>query len=245
MILGQNTAHFRIFEEIDRAMTALLHEQQDDRVVYFNPHIDSPIPTRSIVYNLENVGIQLAPTSFSTDRQIWDFSARNVERWHAAGRDATHVPIGFHRSMECFTPRPYEERDIDVVLAGSMNPRRAALVHQLRAEGLHVATLFGRYGKQRDDVLARAKLAVNPLFYEDGVFPILRYAHAAANRLPIISEIAPEAPTWVLPAPVAYASLVTTLCAALSAGHVQIDTIAEQAYATFAAHPLLLPNRRP
>ena len=241
MILGR-PEHRPIFDEIDRAIATLLRAQRDPRVVCFNAHAEvNKIPPGAIVFNLENVGIQIQTDAFP-GRTIWDFSARNVERWRASGRSAVHVPVGFHREFERFTSRPFAQRDIDVVFDGSMNPRRARVVDALRSRGLRVEHLLGVYGAAREAVFARARIALNMLYYDHGVYPILRYMHATAGRLAIISEAAPGASSWVFPQPAPYDTLVGHVVFHLAQGERALAALGARAHELLAAHPLTLPR---
>ena len=201
MILGRDRhPASACFDELNAAVEALL--PAGAATVCFNAHVfPDRLPAGAIVYNLENVGIQVSAEAFP-GHEVWDFSRRNVDAWREAGRVASevrHVPVAFHPSMQRFEMRPWEERTIDVVFAGALNARRSQLIDDLRARRLNVAHIpHGVYGAQRDAVLARSKLALNPLFYERGMFPSLRACHAIANHLPVLSERAPEMPEWCL-----------------------------------------------
>ncbi len=187
MILGRDRhPASACFDEIDAAVSALT-----DRVVVFNAHaFPGHVPEGAVVWNTENVPGQVPdPRALWPDHEIWDISAANAARY-----GAKHVPIGYHPSMERFERRPVEEQDIDVVFTGCMNPRRADVLQQLADRGLKVAHIGpgGPHGAERDAVLARSRLALNMLFYPDGTFPALRVAHLVANRVPVVSEMAPE-----------------------------------------------------
>ncbi len=213
MILGRDRhPASACFDELEAALVALGRGD-----VVLNAHaFPDEIPPGAVVYNLENVGIQVQTDAFE-GHEIWDFSARNVAAWKAAGRRATHVPIGWHPSMERFAMRPWSERDIDVVFCGCVNPRRQLVIDALRDRGLAVRVIAPgeAYGAERDEILSRSKVALNLLFHLDGTFPVLRAAHAAANRLPMIHEWADEMPSWVGTGR-AYSELVARCCRAVA-----------------------------
>lgn len=199
MILGLDRhPAARCFVEIDDAVAAM--RPKDAPPVCFNAHeFPSEIPPGAIVYNLENVGVQVDPRAFPK-HEVWDFSKRNVERWDRHwDRHVKHVPIGYHPSMKRFEMRPWEERDIDVIMTGCLNPRRVHILEALAAKGLVVVHIGPgqAYGAKRDAFLSRAKLALNVLYHEDGVHPVLRSAHCAANGVLMLAEAAPEIPPWV------------------------------------------------
>ena len=230
------------FDEIDVAVQLSLTEKGAARLVVFNAHAVDPnaIPPNAIVYNFENVGIQI-PTSSFPGRTIWDFSRRNVERWRADGRDATYVPVGYHASMTRFKPLPWRERDIDVVFFGYRNDRRSHLMQQLKALGLRTAMIENAYGPDRDRILARSRIALNMLFYENGVFPTLRSAHLASNRIVTISETANDVPAWVYPPPVRYDQIIDRVLTVVREGEEGNAREAQAAFESFAASPLRLP----
>ena len=240
--------HAACFDEINTAIEALLKASASLKPrsagtlvgVCFNAHAVGvhEIPPNAIIFNMENVGIQIPPTMFE-GHEIWDFSARNVVSWLAAGRKAIHVPIGFHPSMIRFQPRPWHGRDIDVVFSGSSNARRDTLIHKLRSRGLHVVMANG-YAQERDQMLARAKVAINVLFYEDAVFPVLRSAHLIANRIITISEKAPEVPDWISPVPYeGIADRVESIVRHASAR--EAEEMSHRAFEAFTQHPLEIP----
>lgn len=240
MILARDRhIHAACFDEIDAAVASLVG--RPDAVV-FNAHsaLAADIPVDAVVYNFENVGIQIAPVMFP-GREIWDFSSANVERWRAAGRDVLHVPVGFHPSMTRFEPLPWSKRDIDVVFCGCPNPRRTALVRELRGRGLHVELLFGVYGPDRDAILQRARVGLNVLFYEDGIFPVLRSAHLQANLIATVSEEALETPSWAWPPPCPLSEVADRVERIVRGSADDNDEIVSTAIFKLAACPMTLP----
>lgn len=235
MIIGEGTAH--LFDELNDAVEALA----GDRIVCLNAHTSpSSVPTGAIVYNQENVPLQVQPFMFE-GHEVWDFSERNCEAWRAAGREATHVPVGYHPSMVRFAMRPWGERTIDVVFMGVMNERRAHILAELRERGLRVAVIPpGIYGKQRDDILARSKLAIAPMYYPDGVFGTLRAAHCAANKLPLVAEVAADTPSWAAMT-CSYDRLVDRVMA-LVEDRIALEALAQETYDAFRSAPMALPE---
>ncbi len=239
MIVGRATQTFsQCFVELDDAVTAIDREAGRDRVVAFNAH-RGEAPPGAVIWNLENVNLQVMPDAFP-GREVWDFSARNVEAWTAAGRQVQHVPVGWHRSMERFRRAPVP--DIDVVFAGAINPRRAAVLNELQARGLRVVIVPQRfYGRQRDAILARAKLALNMLFYPEGTFPALRVAHLVANRVPVLTEFCPE--QWGFIETTSFDEIVDrTHFLVSSEADEERREMAAHAFRCFAGHPMVLPS---
>ncbi len=217
------------FDEINAAVSALT-----SRTVALNAHVYTP-PPEAIIYNFENVPGQVAnPRELWAGHELWDFSASNAAKY-----GATHVPVGYHPSMERF--KRVDKPDIDVVFTGCVNPRRAKVLNALEMLGLRVVVVppGTSYGVERDTVLARAKVAISMLFYEDGVFPALRVAHLVANGVPVVSELCPEHWDFVPATP--YLHIVDAVCRYVEdpyASHQLADCVSRG----FKQHPMRLPS---
>lgn len=83
-------------------------------------------------------------------------------------------------------------QDFDVLFYGAMNERRAKVLQALKAVGLNVVTLFGSYGRERDEFIARAKRVVNVHYYPTNIFEIVRCSYLFANGKAVVSELAPD-----------------------------------------------------
>ena len=242
MILGRSThAASACFVELDDAVTALWDARHRtgalgplmQRPIVLNAHaFPRDVPPGAIVYQTENVGIQVAnPRTLWPENEIWDISAESAKRY-----GGTYVPVGYHPSMRRFERAAV--LDIDVAFCGSLNPRRLDVLQELGDRGLVVAVAGpnGPHGAKRDDMLARCKVALCMQFHEDGIYPVLRAAHLVANRVPFVSEHGAEKPEWAGDA-VPYASLVDAVLAELDA-----PTGAEAArLLAFQAQPMVLP----
>ncbi len=241
MIINRDThLHAACFDEINHAM-----ENMTDTDVLFNAHTSlACIPaTGGVIYNMENVGTQVGRYTYPYGVDLWDFSARNCEEWRKLGKQVTHVPIGYHPSMERFTPRPWEDRDIDVILCGAMNERRHKVLEGLRTLEIKVVHNPDTYGVERDKLLARSKLCLNMLYYEDGVFPALRAAHCAANRVGMLTEQAPE--MWDGIDRIEYKSLVEYAEILLSQKNGRwVQQEADEVYEAFKSMPMVLPREQ-
>lgn len=215
------------FDEIDAAVRAMT-----DRVVAFNAHA-YPAPPGAIIFQTENLPAQVPDwRERFAGRELWDISARNC-----ALTGAKHVPIGYHPSMTRFERA--DVLDIDIIFTGSMNERRRRVLQALADKGLNVVHVPpGAYGAVRDMQLSRAKLALNMLFYEDGMFPALRVAHLVANGVPVLSERCEDG--WDFVPTVLYGGLVDR---AVSLIHSQeAGAWAESALEAFRERPMVLPS---
>jgi glycosyltransferase involved in cell wall biosynthesis len=165
------------------------------RIVLVGAHLlpgDAVIPGDAIIYNSEHITwIKSADESYRNllrEYQVWDYSASNatlLTEW--LGKHVHHVPLGYATELSRISRPP--EQDIDVLFYGSLNPRRAAVLDQLRQAGLAVKYAFGVYGEERDALIARAKVVLNVHYYLPGVFENVRVAYLMANRKAVIAEV--------------------------------------------------------
>jgi SAM-dependent methyltransferase len=149
------------------------------------------IPRGSIIYNLEQLGgAQLNPAYYqlATSHRIWDYDLRNIEHWKRlkCAYAPVHVPIGYVPELSRIKPTACQ--DIDVLFYGSLNPRRNQILNALKDAGLNVHAVFGVYGKERDNLIARAKIVLNIHFYESKVFEIVRVSYLLANSKAVVTE---------------------------------------------------------
>jgi hypothetical protein len=112
---------------------------------------------------------------------VWDHTLRNIEKWKAMNRlhAPSHVPLGYVPELSRI--KASQAQDIDVLFYGSLNERRTAILNALKNAGLKVHTVFGVYGEQRDESIARCKVVLNIHFYETRVFEFVRIAYLLAN----------------------------------------------------------------
>lgn len=176
------------------------------------------IPLSSIIYNLEQFDsksmLNVTMLPLFKKFTVWDYSKRNIENFRKMGckNFFYHVPIGYVPELTCIAP--VSPQDIDVLFYGSTNARREKILEELKQRGLTVVTLFGVYGKERDAVIARAKVIINIHFYESSIFEIVRISYLLANHKAVVAEcnkdteIAEDLKTAVALAP--YDKLVET-----------------------------------
>ena len=96
--------------------------------------------------------------------------------------------IGYEDSLTKIPQLSEDKKDIDVLFYGSMNERRKKVLDQLSANGLNVVVLFGKYGSERDEYIARSKIIINIHYYEAKVFEIVRTSYLLANKCFVVSE---------------------------------------------------------
>ena len=153
------------------------------------------LPADAIIYNSEQVDadsewLKGAYFPALTSREVWDYSAENVRRLIALGaKSVRHVPVGYVPELTRIAPAI---EDIDVLFYGSINTRRQKILEELGTRGLKVVTLFGAYGEQRDQAIARAKVVLSVHFYEAKIFEIVRTAYLLTNAKAVVAECGPD-----------------------------------------------------
>jgi len=150
------------------------------------------VPPSAIVYNLEQISGRLAHDNPSYAAllarcEVWDYSRRNLDALTQLGvRNAAHLPIGFVPELARFAPA--ETEDIDVLFYGSVNERRDRILKEIRNAGVVLHVAFGRYGPERDALIARAKVVLNLHSYDTRILEMTRISYALANRKAVLSE---------------------------------------------------------
>ena len=153
------------------------------------------IPPGSIIYNLEQLGgatLQSAYYDLARNYQIWDYDHQNLAHWKRLScvYAPIHVPVGYVPELTRIVSAP--NQDIDVLFYGSLNGRRNRILKALKDRGVKVHAVFGAYGRQRDDLISRAKIVLNVHYYETKVFEIARVSYLLANRKAVVTECSPD-----------------------------------------------------
>ncbi len=145
----------------------------------------------SVLYNLEQVErgstwLDEAHLALLKRHTVWDYSRANIAELKKLGvKQVRHVPIGYVPALTRLKPAPEE---VDVLFAGSMNERRQKVLDALARKGVTVERLFGVYGAQRDERIARARIVLNLHYYDAKVFEIARVSYLLANQRFVVSE---------------------------------------------------------
>jgi len=152
------------------------------------------LPPETVMYNLEQVEdsmFQWAPQlreAFSRF-EVWDYSQQNLVRLRAmnlAGRSHL-LPIGMVPELCRIKSAPVQ--DIDVLFYGVVNERRRVALKSIQDRGHKVAAVFGAYGRERDGLIARAKLVLNLHKHEAQVFEVVRVSYLLANAKAVVAEV--------------------------------------------------------
>jgi SAM-dependent methyltransferase len=159
------------------------------------PQQTDAIPRGSVIYNLEQIGGANLPGTYydlSARHQIWDYSELNIKRWAQLGCASPPVLVEVAYAPDLSRIAPAPQQDIDVLFYGSINERRQSVITKLREVGLKVTSIFGLYGKPRDELIARSKLVLNVHFYETQLFEIVRVSYLLANSKAVVTEDSPD-----------------------------------------------------
>jgi len=197
------------------------------------------LPAETILYNLEQVSPEskwITPLylSFLQRFKVWDFDSQNAEKLRELGvTDVQLCPIGYVPELTRIHAR---SEDIEVLFYGSMNDRRWGIIDSITSAGIQVFYPDKAvYGRERDELIARAKIVLNLHYYESAIFEIVRVSYLAANRKCVVSEtslsgaepfraLISEVPTQQIP----------QRCAELLADSAQRNSLAEQAFSSFS-----------
>ena len=95
--------------------------------------------------------------------------------------------IGFQKELARLDKS--KKKDVDVLFYGSVNERRNDIIQKIAAKGLMVKTLFGVYGRERDEWVERSKLVLNHHFYNSQIFEIVRVFYLMTNSVAVVGEV--------------------------------------------------------
>lgn len=156
------------------------------------------IPKNTIILNTEQMYSDDQKSNWPSDIyawarnfETWDYSDRNIEAFSRSGiYGVKKLSIGFQSLLRRIPKNPIQ--DIDVLFYGSTNDRRLNILSQLEKSGLNVKILFGVYGKERDNFIARSKVILNCHNYKSEIFEIVRCFYLMTNSKAIVAEVNPS-----------------------------------------------------
>jgi hypothetical protein len=157
-----------------------------------DPKFMKDVPKSTIILNTEQIYTETAWNknmfSWVKNFEVWDYSERNIEKLNQIGaKKVKFFKIGFQKELSRLqTPK---EKDVDVLFYGSINERRKNIIDKLSESGLVVKTLFGIYGKARDEWVERSKLVLNHHFYNSQIFEIVRVFYLLTNSVAVVGEV--------------------------------------------------------
>ena len=208
-----------------------------------DPAYERDLLPDTIILNTEQLPRNTLPwvstiLDWSQRFDVWDYSPLNRTWMMQKGVKAVRqLGIGFHRDLMRI---PKGTEDIDVLFYGSINGRRRAILERLEQAGLIVQNLFGVYGQERDNWIARSKLVLNMHFHDAKIFEIVRMHYLMNNAKAVVGEVGSDT---VIDKryldgfeAVAYDGLVDA-CVALSRDTERRKTLEQQGYETLAKMP--------
>lgn len=154
------------------------------------------LPRDTILINTEQLGAVSAQWNdtvlawFRSGLELWDYNPRNIALLEEEGiTGVRRLQIGFHEKLRRI---PLSDTpDVDVLFYGSLNERRIRILKGLQARGFAVKHLFGVYGAERDQWIARSKLVLNLHYYPTEIFEIVRVSYLLNNGLAVVGEVSP------------------------------------------------------
>lgn len=142
----------------------------------------SQAKARTILWQLEYAGEYTQQTNGETVREIW-----SSDPAHAKRTGAKYVLLGSHRGLNPALERG-SEFDYDLTLLGYMVDRRRAIKDQL-SQYRWSPDYPGHNGAERHRVLSRTRLMLHVHQHETSALTPLRFALAAAYKMPVVSEM--------------------------------------------------------
>lgn len=172
--------------------------REDALNIVFGAHLGFPADWRRrhacIFFNLEQLGrggaaVSEAYLQLLRSSAVCDYDAANVAAYCHDAADVPLLPFLHAPYLETQDALPLEDRPIDLLFFGSMNPRRQAFIDRIEAAGVSVA-LFDHplYGAERDAYIAQSKAVLNCSFYDSARFEQARVFHCLSLGTPVISE---------------------------------------------------------
>lgn len=124
---------------------------------------------------------------------VWDYSEKNIAFLAGHGIGARYLPAGYHPSLERIEAAGTQ--DIDVLFYGSPGGRRRPLIETLQGRrDLNTRFLFGVYGRERDELIARSKMVLNMHYYPAALFESVRVSYLLANGSFVLTEESADCP---------------------------------------------------
>ncbi len=192
--------YFRFqFRRLGARVTIGKNRLREDALNFvFGAHLGFPAQWKRrhacIFVNLEQLGLGgsvVAPDYLALLKAsaVVDYDAANVEAYASDVADVPLVPFLFAPYLDSTCGLALEERPIDLLFFGSMNPRREAFLDSVESSGWQV-TRFDQpvYGPERDHFIRQSKAVLNCHFYETSRFEQARAFHSLSLGTPVISE---------------------------------------------------------
>ncbi|MGD0462629.1 MAG: hypothetical protein ABSB74_09075 [Tepidisphaeraceae bacterium] len=156
-------------------------------------------PADTVFYNLEQLA-EISPErlwpvwrNIAGQFRVWEYSQRNMEVWRQFQPkwSPTLVPVGWSPILRRIPKR--ENEDIDVLFYGLPSNARLVAFNSLCQAWVKCVFACGLYGKERDELIARAKIVLNINRYEQSrIFEVVRVSYLLANEKAVVSDVHPD-----------------------------------------------------
>ena len=159
------------------------------------PEFIKKVPQNSIFINTEQLYLDDQKSNWPSDIyewarnfETWDYSDKNIEKFLEHGiTGVKKLELGYQKELNRIDSSG--NQDIDVLFYGSRGERRNKIINDLRAEGLNIKAVFGVYGKERDDLIARSKVILNFHHFNSHIFEIVRVFYLLTNSKAVVGEV--------------------------------------------------------
>ena len=159
-----------------------------------NDNLIEDIPENTIIFNTE----QIESITENWKKKILNLARKNIIFWDYSQYNLDYLSktinikgklfqIGYQKELNRINHNIV--KNIDVLFYGSINTRREHIINKLKDRKINVKTLFGVYGKERDDLIAKSKLILNMHMYDSKIFEIVRVFYLLSNSIPVITEV--------------------------------------------------------
>lgn len=161
-----------------------------------NPAAIKVVPKSTVIINTEPIEIRDSAWNswihqWAANFETWDYSRRNFDQLTRNGaRNPKELNLGFHPRLARIAKRSTE--DIDVLFYGSVNDRRRKILEDLQQSGRKIVSVFGVYGAERDDLIARSKVVLSLHTETPGIFEVVRAFYLLANKKAVVGEVNPD-----------------------------------------------------
>ncbi|MDE1999230.1 MAG: hypothetical protein KGI52_09925 [Burkholderiales bacterium] len=124
---------------------------------------------------------------FRSGFELWDYSDSNIVYLKDAGiSNVKKLGLGYVEGLRRII---HGNKDVDVLFYGSLNQRRSDVLSKIEWKGFKVKSLFGVYGRERDNWIGRSKLVLNVHYMESKIFEIVRVFYLMTNSVPVVGEV--------------------------------------------------------
>jgi hypothetical protein len=147
-----------------------------------------------VFFNLEQLGdggAQLGENYLNLLRHsaVVDYDLGNVASYAAKPQEVPIVSFQYAPYLERADALPLEQRPIDLLFFGAMNPKRERFIQRVQECGRQVTRFtYPFFTEERDQFVRQAKAVLNCHFYDTSRFEQARAFHTLSCGTPFISE---------------------------------------------------------